>query len=138
MQVESKTSSQLDCEDSSVPQGSVLGGLLHVLNSNDFPECHEDGEAVVYVDDDSDFVSDSDPVILHEKIQREADNSSQWLKDNRLCVAGEKTKLLVLGTSQMRTSKLLTEDMKIVVDGKEVIESSSEKLLGLVLNNKLT
>ena len=50
----------------------------------------------------------------------------------------EKTKLLVLGTSQMRSSKLLTEDMKIVVDGKEVIESSSEKLLGLVLNNKLT
>ena len=28
--------------------------------------------------------------------------------------------------------------MKIVVDGKEVIESSSEKLLGLIINNKLT
>ena len=31
VQVESRTSSQLDCEDSAVPQGSVLGGLLHAL-----------------------------------------------------------------------------------------------------------
>ena len=38
----------------------------------------------------------------------------------------------------MRASKNLTGDMKIVVDGKEIVESSSEKLLGVVLNNKLT
>ena len=40
-----------------------------------------------------------------ECIKTEAENSAQWLKDNRLCVAGEKTKLLVLGTGEMRTSK---------------------------------
>ena len=90
VQVESRTSSHLDCEDSGVPQGSVLGGLLHVLNSNDFPACHEEGEAVVYVDDDTDRVQDNDPKMLNVKIQKEAENSAQWLKDNRLCVAGEK------------------------------------------------
>ena len=68
----------------------------------------------------------------------EADNSAQWLRDNRLCVAGEKTKLLVLGTSQLKASKLINEDRHIVVDNKLVRESSSEKLLGLVLSNKLT
>ena len=102
VQVESRTSSELECDDSGVPQGSVLGGLLHVIMSNDFPACHDEGEAVVYVDDDSDFVSDKDPNVLIEKIQAEASNSSQWLKDNRLCVAGEKSKLLVLGTREMR------------------------------------
>ena len=138
VQVESRTSSQLDCDDSGVPHGSVLGGLLHVIHSNDFPACHEEGEAVVYVDDDSDFVSNKEPARLNEMIQAEADNSTQWLKDNRLCVAGEKSKLLVLGTGEMRAAKLSDQAMKIHVDGKEVVESSSEKLLGLVLNNKLT
>ena len=117
----------------------MLGGLLHVINSNDFPACHNEGKAVVYVDDDSDFVRDSDPAILNMKIQDEAENSAKWLKDNRLCVAGEKSKLMVLGTSEMRAAKLIsTEEMKITVDGKEIFESTSEKLLGLVLNNKLT
>ena len=115
-----------------------LMSYLHVISSNDFPACHEEGEAVVYVDDDSDHVQDSDPARLREKIQRETGNSAQWLKDNRLCVAGEKSKLLIIGTSELRTSKHLSDDMKILVDGKEVIASSSEKLLGVVLNNKLT
>ena len=53
-------------------------------------------------------------------------------------MARDKSELLVLGTGEMRASKHLTGDMKIVVDGKEIVESSSEKLLGVVLNNKLT
>ena len=138
VQVESRTSSQLDCDDSGVPQGSVLGGLLHVINSNDLPACHDDGESVVYVDDDSDFVKAEEPETLKIKIQAEAENSAGWLRDNRLCVAGEKSKLLILGTGEMRASKLSDEKLKISVDGKEIVETSSEKLLGLVINNTLT
>ena len=47
VQIESKTSEPLEVGDHAVPQGSVLGGLLHVINSNDFPACHEVGESVV-------------------------------------------------------------------------------------------
>ena len=36
VQVESKTSSPLTGGEYAVPQGSVIGGLLHVINSNDF------------------------------------------------------------------------------------------------------
>ena len=77
MQVESRTSSQLDCADSAVTQGSVLGRLLHIINSNDFPACLDIGEAVVYVDDVSDFVKNKDPARLNELIQNEADNYAQ-------------------------------------------------------------
>ena len=52
-------------------------------------------------------------------------------------MAGDKSKLLVIGTRKLRTSKL-TSEMKIVVDNKGIIETSSEKLLGVVVNNELT
>ena len=137
VQIESHTSQPIEGGDHAVPQGSVLGGLLHVINSNDLPACHDEGDSIVYVDDDSDTVSAKNPEDLKESIEHEAGNSAQWLKDNRLCVAGSKSKLLVIGTSKMRQSKIDNE-MKIVVDNQEIIETSSERLLGLVINNTLT
>ena len=106
VQVESKVSDPLPCDDHGVPQVSVLGGLLHLINSNDFPACHDEGEAVVYVDDDSDSVHDADPVKLKNLIQQETENSAAWLSDNRLCVAGDKRKLMVIGTRSLRNQKL--------------------------------
>ena len=76
VQVEASTSSRLECGDHAVPQGSVLGGLLHVINSNDFPACHDSGESVVYVDDDSDVVHNKDPEALRNLIETEASNSA--------------------------------------------------------------
>ena len=137
VQVESKTSKPLEGGDHAVPQGSVLGGLLHVINSNDFPACHQEGDSIVYVDDDSDTVSKKNPEGARDSIEREAGNSAQWLKDNRLCVAGNKSKFLMVGTSQLRKSKIKKE-FKIVVDNQEIQETSSEKILGVIVNNVLT
>ena len=86
----------------------------------------------MYVDDDSDTVSAKDQNELRDLIEREAGNSAQWLKDNRLCVAGNKSKLLVIGTSKLRASKIIGET-KIVVDNQEIVDSSSEKLLGIIV-----
>ena len=95
------------------------------------------GESVVYVDDDSDTVHAKDPQVLRNLMEQEANNSAKWLKDNRLCVAGEKNKFMIIGTKQLRASKL-TDEAKIVVDNKEIAETCSEKLLGVVINNELT
>ena len=81
IQVESKTSGYLECEDSGAPQGSILAGLFHVINSNDLPDCHEDGESVVYVDDDTDSVHADHPGQLVDKLQKEVNNTVSWLKD---------------------------------------------------------
>ena len=118
-------------------QGSVLGGLLHVINSNDFTTCHQEGDNVIYVDDDSDTVSGRNPEELRNSIEREAGNFAQWLKDNRLCVAGNKSKFIMIGTNHLRMSKI-NKEFKIVVDNQDVPKTSSEKLLGVVINNTLT
>ena len=122
VQVESKTSKPLEGGEHTVPQGSVLGGLQYVINSNDFPACHQEGESVVHVDDDSDTVSARDPSELRESIEPEAENSANWLRDNRLCVPRNKSKLLVIGTEKLRTSKALNK-AKIEV---EIIETENE------------
>ena len=101
------------------------------------PDCHDEGTSVVYVDDDTDTVHSTDPEHLKDMIQQEVNNTVSWLQDNRLCVAGDKSKLMIIGTQQLRSSKI-KEALSIQVDGKEVQETVSEKLLGVVINNKLT
>ena len=91
----------------------------------------------MYVDDNTDVVHSSDPHMLKQKIQHEADCSANWLADNWMCVSGDKSKLLIMGTKKLRASKL-GEPFKMVVDNREVKETKSEKLLGVIINNELT
>ena len=105
-----------------------------------FPANSEEDEYVLYADDDTVNVSDDDPGELKNKIQREADRSTEWVSDNRMVCSGEKTKLLIIGTPQLRKSRLLYQDISINTNvwGMNVEESKSEKLFGLIVNNQLT
>ena len=114
--------------------------MLFIIFYNDFPDVWCDGSSIVYADDDTDNVSDSDPQILQDMIQAEADLSTSWVKDNRMVCSGSKTKLMIVGTRELRKSKLLNNNLKIEinVDGFKVVESDSERLLGLIMNNIMT
>ena len=63
-------------------------------------------ESVILVDDDTDRVSSRKPKDLVKKLQREVNNSVNWLKDNILCVAGDKSKLLKGGKEQVKRTRL--------------------------------
>ena len=75
--------------------------------------------------------------LVQRILKREVNNSVNWLKDNRLCVAGEKSKILIVDTKQLKRKRLKNE-LAIVVDQGIIEETTSEKLLGVVVNNKLT
>ena len=77
---------------------------------------------------------------MQKKIQREANLSTSWVKDNKLMCSGSKTKLLVVGTKELRKSKLTNKGVviEIEVDGHKVSESQSERLLGVLINNTMT
>ena len=114
--------------------------MFHFIFYNDFPAVRESGESILYADDDTDNCSDKNPMILQNKIQHEANLSTQWVHDNKLVCSGLKTKLLVIGTRDMRKSRLVNTNTKlsITVAGHLVEESQSERLLGLIVNNTLT
>ena len=50
---------------------------------------------------------------------------------------GAKTKLLVVGTKELRRAKV-DRCMEINVAGYRVKESNSERLLGVIVNNNMT
>ena len=67
-------------EMSGLPQGSIMSGIFHIVNSNDLPACRDDAESIVYVDDDTDNVQDGDPENLAAKLQLEVQETVNWLK----------------------------------------------------------
>ena len=98
------------------------------------------GESVLYADDETDICSTKDPLELQNMIRHEANLSTEWLHDNKLVCSGSKTKLLVIGTREMRQPKLLNNTLKLTntVAGQQVEETDDERLLGLIVNSTMT
>ena len=80
---------------------------------------------MLFVDDDTDIVEDSEPDQLIQKNQNEADLSCGWLQDNRMVVAGDKSKLLIIGTKELRKRKLGVEQHSVLVDGMSTLMKKS-------------
>ena len=62
--MESKLSESILLGDYSIPQGSILGPLVFLIFNNDFPDSTEEGERVLFGDDNTDVVKDYEPKIL--------------------------------------------------------------------------
>ena len=137
-----------------VPQGSILGPLLFLLFLNELPDIVKDDHAeeteaseipnendvIIYADDNTPITADKDPLRLQEKIQDEANIVTGWFSKNDMICSSDKTKLLIIGTNANRKNKLEKKNLSLKVEicGEEKQETTSEKLLGVIVNNTAT
>jgi len=78
-----------------VPQGSVLGPLLFLLYINDFPINIHHANLVMFADDISVLISDSDERSLQTKIDRVVAELETWLNRNDLVINAGKTGVML-------------------------------------------
>lgn len=92
---------------------SIFSYIIFLIFYNDFSATSAEGTSIVYADDDTENVHDSDPEELKRKLQSEADRATSWVKDNRMVCSGEKTKLLIMGTSELKENLLYSQNKNI-------------------------
>ena len=76
-----------------------------------------------------------DTKVIHD-LSIDIKDGELWMTNNRMLRAESKTKLLVTSTRELR--KKHSNEISVVVKGKRIEETRSEKILGVVFSNDLT
>ena len=120
---------------SGVPQGSVLGPLLFILYVHDIQSwIGQDIFLSSYADDTVlSFSSNSVDEII-EVLENAAAKVLKYFASNGLVANPSKTKFLLIRSKFDKSWPNST----IKIDNHNIAESKSEKVLGVVINNKLT
>ena len=130
------TLSQARHMSTGVPQGSTLGPLLFLVYVNDLPNCLEHTAPGMYADDTQITATAETVDELENLLNKDIENLNIWLNANRLAANGTKTEFIIIA-SNYRLKQLLG-DPKIRMNQEVIRRVSKTKLLGVVIDEKLT
>lgn len=122
--------SELKTVKMGVPQGSVLGPFFFIVAINDLPSniC---ARSVLYADDTTLFLSDSNLQNLTNSMQIAENNALDWFTSNKLLCNQDKTQRIILSLAhnvELHSVKLLGFEIDTKLNWSTHIEGLSRKL----------
>ena len=119
-----------------VPQGSILGPLLFICFTNDFPEIFDSTCKVnAYADDTQLLITANTLPELKTMIEEAIVTAQNWYESNLMKLNADKTSILIFNTSpESKNMKINTEDE----NGKyEIDPEPNIEILGILIDNEL-
>jgi hypothetical protein len=126
--------SQLRSINLGVPQGSVLGPLMFIIYMNDIGSAIKECEYYLFADDTLLSVSGNSVQECMEKLNRDLENLSKWLKFNKLKLNVSKTKYIIMTG---RRSNIENGSTSLIIDGEQIARVTTMKYLGVEIDEKL-
>ena len=118
-----------------VPQGSILGPLLFILNMNDICNVSDLFFAIMYADDTSLLVTGNDLQSLIASLNNALKDLCSWFKSNKLSLNTNKTFYMIFHRSRIKCDTDST--LEIIMDNGILTKTSCLKYLGVIVDQKL-
>ena len=123
-----------------VTQGSILGPILFLVFINDLSSALQSTVADIYADDTTISYSTDYKVasqVISDGLQSDLDRLRKWSDNNKVIINETKTKAM-LNTGKWVKKKMNNQQLQVELNATELIQVSSQKLLGVTTDHKLS
>jgi hypothetical protein len=115
---------------SGVPQGSILGPILHSTFRADLPETEQTMTAT-YADDTTILASHQNPITASRKLQKHLNQFEKWLKRWHIKTNENKSTNVTFTVTRENCPK-------VTLNGKQIPQGEIARYLGIYLDRRLT